>query len=265
MKGLVLFDYDGTLVDERDQIYSPTIKTKKAIEMLQEKDYLCVLATGRAQSYIPKGAKDLYLDGYITSNGACVNIHGKEIYHDVFNEEELLNLLQDFETYEVNFILENSKYCFVKDMKDPNYIHFIDNFKTPKDNFVSYKGFEQVKDKIEKITLVFRNEKHLQEYSERIKKSYVVGYHRNCYTFDIAKPHINKGAGVKALIDKLHIPIEHTYAFGDGDNDVELLASVTHGIAMGIHDVVLDPVATMVTGSVKEEGIYEALVKLEVI
>lgn len=265
MKGLVLFDYDGTLVDERDEIYVPTLKTKKAIELLQDKDYVCVLATGRAQSYIPKGARDLSLDGYITSNGACVQIHGKELYHDVFEQEELSELLQDFETYDINFILENSQHCFVKDLKDPNYIHFLDNFHTPKDNFIAYTNYEQAHNKIEKITLIFKDDAHLQAYCPIAKKKYVVGFHRNCNTFDIAKPHVNKGTGVKALLAKCNIPMEETYAFGDGDNDVELLASVTHGIAMGLHDELLDPVASMVTGTVKEEGIYEALKKLEVI
>ncbi|MFR4218123.1 MAG: HAD hydrolase family protein, partial [[Clostridium] innocuum] len=51
VKGLVLYDYDGTLVDERDEIYVPTQLTKAAISRLQDLGYLCVLATGRALSY----------------------------------------------------------------------------------------------------------------------------------------------------------------------------------------------------------------------
>ena len=93
IKGLVLYDYDGTLVDERDQIYVPTQATRKAISKLQDLGYLCVLATGRALSYIPNGAKDLHLDGYVTSNGAHVTIHGKVIFDDVFSDEELLKLI----------------------------------------------------------------------------------------------------------------------------------------------------------------------------
>ena len=46
VKGLVLYDYDGTLVDERDEIYVPTQLTKAAISRLQDLGYLCVLATG---------------------------------------------------------------------------------------------------------------------------------------------------------------------------------------------------------------------------
>lgn len=89
IKGLVLYDYDGTLVDERDGIYEVTAKTRKAISLLQDSGYLCVLATGRALSYIPQEAKNLHLDGYVTCNGAYATIHGKEIHKVIFDEMEL--------------------------------------------------------------------------------------------------------------------------------------------------------------------------------
>lgn len=265
MNGLVLFDYDGTLVDERDNIYSPTTLTRTAVEKLQEKGYLCVLATGRAQSYIPKGARDLHLDGYITSNGACVSVHGKVIHHDVFCEETLDKLLKDYEKYDINYILESTNFCYVKDLKDPNYKHFIQNFHSPEDNFVQFKDLTQVLDKVEKITLIFKDRVRMNTYADSIKQEYKISYHRNCTTFDIAKPTIHKGVGVEKLMEHFGINKELTYAFGDGDNDVELLGSVTHGIAMRIHDESLNSVATSITGTVKEEGIYNALKKMEVI
>ncbi|MEG2544847.1 MAG: Cof-type HAD-IIB family hydrolase, partial [Longicatena sp.] len=265
IKGLVLFDYDGTLVDERDQIYVPTSKTKKAISTLQDLGYLCVLATGRALSYIPKGAKDLYLDGYITSNGANVTIHGKEIAQDVIGDEELLKIIKVSEETNVNFILEGNTFCYVKDLKDKNYLRFMDNFKLPEDNFVAYKNFEQVSQNITKITFVFENAEKLKTMKEYLEKTYSISIHHNGETFDIAKRSIHKGVGVKAIVAYYKVPMEETYAFGEGDNDVELLGSVKHAIAMKTHDKKLDAVATLVTDEVREEGIYNALRKMGVL
>ena len=265
IKGLVLYDYDGTLVDERDQIYVPTQATRKAISKLQDLGYLCVLATGRALSYIPNGAKDLHLDGYVTSNGAHVTIHGKVIFDDVFSDEELLKLINYMDEHHINYIIEGTEFCYVKDLQEEEYLHFMDNFKIPADNFVRYRSFEEVKGKIGKITLIFQNRKELEISGEVLEKTYLCSYHRNCNTFDIAKKSIHKGVGAKAIMDYYQIPASSTYAFGDGDNDVELLAAVGHGIAMRKHDPKLDSVAKMVTGTVKEEGIYEALKKLEVL
>ena len=81
----------------------------------------------------------------------------------------------------------------------------------------------------------------------------------------MGKHGINKAEGVKAIIDRFGIPIENTYAFGDGENDVEMLGAVGTGIAMEIHSPALDGVAKFVTDSVKNEGIYNALKKLELI
>lgn len=264
MKGLVLFDYDGTLVDEREGILSPTAMTKHAVEELQKRDMLCVLATGRALSYIPKGAKDLYLDGYVTSNGAYITVHGKVLFQNVFEDKELQALLLAFNANNINFILENAQYCYVKDLLDPNFIHFLNNFHIPKDNYVLYRKFDQVRGAIEKITLAFQSQAHMKMYGRKLSKYYSISYHRNCYTFDIGKPHINKGVGASVIADYYHIPVDAIYAFGDGDNDVELLSYAGYGIAMEKHDVQLDKVANMVTASVKDEGIYKALQKLEV-
>lgn len=265
VKGIVLYDYDGTLVDEREAIYVPTTKTKAAIRKLQEQGYLCVLATGRALSYIPNGAKDLHLDGYITSNGAYVTVHGNVIYNDVFCDEELRYLIQYMDEHTINYILEGTNFCYVKDLQEKSYLHFMENFKIPKDNFVKYRSFDEVKGVIGKITLAFTDTDALNKVVQELKDRYQCSFHRNCDSFDIGKKSIHKGVGAQAIITRYNIPMEQTYAFGDGDNDVELLSTVKYGIAMYQHDAKLDDVAYMVTKSVSKEGIYEALKKMEVI
>lgn len=262
IRGLVLFDYDGTLVDEREKIYTPTKLTKRTIERLQNEGYLCMLATGRALSYIPNAARDLHLDGYITCNGAYVTVHGKEIVKDVFEDNELLKLLSYFEQLHINFILESNEFCFVKDLQDEEYLHFIDNYKIPIDNFVLFKGFEQVKGKISKITLIFHDRNDLQSVAKVLEEYMQVTLHRNCKTFDIGKKCVNKGSGIQAVTNYYHIPKADTYAFGDDINDMEMIRTVKYGIVMGVHHKKLDEVCFMVTDNVKDEGIYHACITL---
>ena len=52
-KGAVFFDVDGTLVDERLEIFKPTSKTIESIQKLKENGYLVGIATGRARCYVP--------------------------------------------------------------------------------------------------------------------------------------------------------------------------------------------------------------------
>ena len=74
---------------------------------------------------------------------------------------------------------------------------------------------------------------------------------------------VTKGDAIVELIDKLGIDKKDTYAFGDADNDVEMMEAVGTGIAMGRHSEAVEKVASMITGTVKEEGITTALEKKE--
>ena len=53
--------------------------------------------------------------------------------------------------------------------------------------------------------------------------------------------------------------MENTYAFGDDNNDEEMLKTVGHGVAMTPHAKVLESVAEFITKSVEEEGVSYGL------
>ena len=52
---------------------------------------------------------------------------------------------------------------------------------------------------------------------------------------DITLKGVTKGDAITELIEKLGIDKKDTYAFGDADNDVEMMQAVGTGIAMGRH------------------------------
>ena len=54
-----------------------------------------------------------------------------------------------------------------------------------------------------------------------------------------------------------HIKKEHTIAFGDGHNDIEMLSYVEYGVAMANSHPELIKNAKYITKSVKEHGIKE--------
>ena len=71
----------------------------------------------------------------------------------------------------INYILEGTKFCYVKDLKESEYLHFMDNFKIPEDNFVKYRSFEDVRGRIGKITLTFPNRKQLETSGAELEKN----------------------------------------------------------------------------------------------
>lgn len=60
-------------------------------------------------------------------------------------------------------------------------------------------------------------------------------------------------------MEKLGIPKERQYAFGDGLNDIEMLSMIHHGVAMGNGEEEVKAVAKYVTKSVEEDGILHGL------
>ncbi|MDJ0755860.1 MAG: Cof-type HAD-IIB family hydrolase [Ardenticatenaceae bacterium] len=71
----------------------------------------------------------------------------------------------------------------------------------------------------------------------------------------------SKGGGLKILLDDLGIGYENTIAFGDSDNDLEMISWAGIGVAMGNAMPRIKEAATYVTATNDEDGIPLALDK----
>ena len=83
--------------------------------------------------------------------------------------------------------------------------------------------------------------------------------HRGYPCVDVTARSANKGVGVRAVLRRFGLTRERAFAFGDGANDLDMLAAVGHPIAMGKHAAELDDVCEYVTRSVAQEGIEYGL------
>jgi Cof subfamily protein (haloacid dehalogenase superfamily) len=79
------------------------------------------------------------------------------------------------------------------------------------------------------------------------------------YFLELASPEVTKGSGLAFLAEHLGFARERTVAFGDGENDVELLEWAGFGIAVAnAHPRVL-AVADWVCPSAGEEGVAQVI------
>jgi Cof subfamily protein (haloacid dehalogenase superfamily) len=79
------------------------------------------------------------------------------------------------------------------------------------------------------------------------------------FFLEFASPEVTKASGLAFVAEHLGIAREHTVAFGDGENDVELLEWAGYGVAVGnAHERVL-AVADHVCPPVDEEGVAQVL------
>jgi Cof subfamily protein (haloacid dehalogenase superfamily) len=79
------------------------------------------------------------------------------------------------------------------------------------------------------------------------------------YFLEFASPDVTKAAGLDFLAEHLGFARERTVAFGDGENDVELVAWAGYGVAVeNAHERVKE-VADLVCPRVDEEGVAQVL------
>lgn len=109
-------------------------------------------------------------------------------------------------------------------------------------------------------------------YVEKEKESLIFGQLSACkiarwnkHAVDIIPCPGGKAAGIAEFLRLNHINRAETMAFGDGENDIEMLQFVQTGIAMGNAADAVKQRADFVTDSVDNDGVEKALVKLGVI
>ena len=68
-----------------------------------------------------------------------------------------------------------------------------------------------------------------------------------------------KVAGIRRFLEDFSISQEEIMAFGDGENDMDMLKFAGIGIAMGNADTQVKAIADEVTESVDENGVVRAL------
>lgn len=255
-KKMVVFDWDDTLFDSKTQ--SMPESNQYALEQLHlNPDVTVVIASGRAAFYFKQ--RGYYFDGYVTNNGHYVEAND-QIIEEVFVDPTTLNKLVDLlkpmggSVYGVHSNLGVKKYLEPTD-----------------ENILSHASFAQLKDygqenpDIEKthILLVGFDPKY-QSLIEETFPTY--HFHRyNGYMLDVIPSHTNKLVGILRLAKALGISKEDIIAFGDNDNDIEMLEGVGLGIAMGNAKDTVKQKAKRVTDSILESGILNACIQLKLI
>lgn len=262
-KKAVFFDIDGTLYDYKTGVID---STKKAVNKIRENGHLAIICTGRSKAMLPEEEViSLGFDGVIAGCGTYIDYDEKNI----LNEEIQLPLVMNT----VKLLQENS---FIPILEGPEYIYF-DNegyegkLKEALEKFSHFLGDRrksitgnEEKINVNKISVRFFDKSKLDKIRDILQKDYNLIFHESA-TMELIPKKYSKAKGIEILIEKLGIKREDTYAFGDSNNDLEMIRYVAHGVAMGNSTKALLEVADYITDDIKKDGIYNGLLKLGLI
>lgn len=258
MKKAIFFDIDGTLMDCLNGITEITPRVKKAIRALQGEGHYVFIATGRPYAFLDERIINFGFDGFILNNGAYVKVKEKCIHREALKKESIKKIVDKFHKYNIQYILLGETYSYIKDeYKDLHSVY--ESFKISKKYLKGDYDFEDID--IYKIEMLCSDEKSTDYCLSLENDKYDYMYNKEGGSFELYSKCNTKASGILKVLDHLNIPIENSYAFGDGKNDIQMLSAVGCGIAMGNASDYVKSHANKVTDTVQNDGVAKEIEK----
>lgn len=258
-KHMIALDLDGTLLTDEKKI-SP--RTKQVLFKAKEEGHILVISTGRPHRASINYYHELGLDT------PMVNFNGALIHHPTNRNWDALHNPMPIRTahkiidacydLRVNNILAEVMDDVYIDSFDSKLVSFFDELKDESPYVIG-----NLKQKLEEdptSILVYPEEdqvnklrSHLDDYHAEIIEHRKWGAPWN--VIEIIKKGINKAVGLQKIAHYFDIPKERIIAFGDEDNDLEMIDYAGVGVAMGNAIDELKSVSKHVTSTNQEDGI----------
>ncbi|WP_312400092.1 Cof-type HAD-IIB family hydrolase [Sphingobacterium sp.] len=256
----IFFDIDGTLLSFKT--HQVPNSTQQAFQLLKEKDIKVFVSTGRSFNQLGH-IRYLDFDGFITFNGGyCVTKDEQVIYKNNIIQEDIRSLLDYAKHHpELTFSFMSDKEISLNQVT-PEVLKMYQqvNVNTPpirnyEDNF-DLESVMQIN--------VFINPEQEAEFMENVMPNSIASRWTPIFA-DVNPMGQSKKVGIDVFLEHFGIALSETMSFGDGGNDITMLAHTQIGIAMGNANPEVKEIADYITDDVDSNGIWNALKYFEVI
>ena len=254
------FDIDGTLVSLKTKVYPESARL--AIAELRKKGVLCFVATGRSKFEIAEEhlLDGIEFDGFLTNNG-----------QDAYSPEgELL--------YGTPVDTEDAKICL--DWAEKN--HIVCWMVSAEQSILTHTDalLEQAMEAIHTRSprtgdlrpmldspiykvVFFTDKEKMQELLPLLKHSRTTQWYE--YGHDIISTDGGKKLAMLEILRRRGISPCDVIAFGDSENDIEMLQAAGIGVAMDNGTPECKAAADLIAPDCDDDGILKALQQLQII
>ncbi|HGA0777781.1 TPA: HAD-IIB family hydrolase [Streptococcus agalactiae] len=268
----VFFDIDGTLLNDRKNVQKSTIK---AIRNLKDQGILVGLATGRGPSFVQPFLENLGLDFAVTYNGQYIYSRSEIIYTNQLSKTTVYRLIRyaGARRREISLGtasgLLGSGIIGLGTSRLGQIVSSLVPRKWAKAIERSFKHFiRRIKPQnIDSLMVILREPIYqvvlvaTEGESERIQKQFprVKLTRSSPYSMDVISEGQSKVKGIERVGQCYGFDLSEVIAFGDSDNDIEMLSQVGIGVAMGNASQQVKENARYTTADNNDDGISKAL------
>ncbi|HGD4336520.1 TPA: HAD-IIB family hydrolase [Streptococcus agalactiae] len=268
----VFFDIDGTLLNDRKNVQKSTIK---AIRNLKDQGILVGLATGRGPSFVQPFLENLGLDFAVTYNGQYIYSRSEIIYTNQLSKTTVYRLIRyaGARRREISLGtasgLLGSGIIGLGTSRLGQIVSSLVPRKWAKAIERSFKHFiRRIKHQnIDSLMVILREPIYqvvlvaTEGESERIQKQFprVKLTRSSPYSMDVISEGQSKVKGIERVGQCYGFDLSEVIAFGDSDNDIEMLSQVGIGVAMGNASQQVKENARYTTADNNDDGISKAL------
>lgn len=268
----IFLDIDGTLVDFQGKLADSALK---ALETAKSNGHKLFVCTGRQRSQIyPWLLEKVEFDGAVCSSGAYVMADGECIAQHCFSKEYITFLSDYFTAAHTPYCVQTEHTLMLeKWCGDAIVEHYLAD-GIDRGKIDSLFGMTKIVESVPKLTVAekliyYGAPKGLSDVAADLGDRFSVVR----YSFgsmgdrcgEVTDSRYTKATGMAEILRRFDAPQSATIAFGDGDNDLEMMDFASFGVAMGNGTPALRAAADMVTDDINSNGLYNAFKKLGLI
>ncbi|WP_285803887.1 Cof-type HAD-IIB family hydrolase [Alkalicoccobacillus plakortidis] len=260
-KHLIALDLDGTLLTDDKKISS---RSKQAIAQAKAEGHLVAISTGRPVRASIQYYRELGLNTpMVNFNGAFVHhpdVSAFGSYHTPLDLKTAKAVIETCEAFQVSNIMVEVIDDFYLRYKDELFVEAFTAGRNP----IDYGNLLTLLKDSPTSVLIHPQENQSDSLRNLLQESHAEVIEQRVWgapwsIIEIIRAGVNKAVGLKRIADYYGIPKDRIIAFGDEDNDLEMLEYAGAGVAMGNAIPSLKTTANFVTGTNEEDGIADYL------
>jgi Cof subfamily protein (haloacid dehalogenase superfamily) len=253
-KKIIFFDIDGTIYNREIGI---SAKTRQAIKLLRQNGHLTFIATGRPMSMGVKEFAEIGFDGVNAACGTYIICQDKVMLNQELSQNIVRQTIDVFEKNNIDAIFEGEKNIYYNSkLEKSEFLTRLDQFK-----LLTWEYNHIVANKLS----IKVNDRQAFGRTLDVVNQYYDIIDRATNFVELVPKGYSKATGIRYIIEHLGIKWENTYAFGDSENDLDMLKYVNHSVAMGNSEEGIKDIARYTTDTIDNDGVYLGLKKLNLI